>query len=627
MRFFLCCRGLWVLLLACVVGLASAARAAERGVDVAALGAQPLSLIPMAALLEDPQGRLTFGELQAPAQAARFKTDLPATNALALGFTRSVYWLRLTLHNPGSQSLARMLVVDNPRISHIQAHLPDGQGGYRVVDTGGDTPFASRPYPNRGFVFPLALPAQAQQVVYLRVASTVGLLVPLQLWTPEAFHAHERNDYLVQAWYFGMATAMVLFNLMLWVALRDRIYLLYVVFVASAACSLAIKNGLAAEFVGQHAAWATNATYYSAISLTLVAMLLFMRRMLHTGRILPRADKLLLGLAGVYLLTLPVYAVALPAVAKAGIVLNAATAPVMAGVALACALKRQRNAYFFLGAFAMFLLGGLLTTLRAMGMVPTNALTVDGLQLGSALEMLLLAFALADRYNTLRRDKALAQDALLQAQQQLVDSLKTSEHELELRVAQRTDELQALNARLHALSQTDGLTGIANRRRFDEVLALEWKRAQRLGQPLAVLMLDVDWFKKYNDHHGHQVGDACLQQIARTLAATVCRSGDLVARYGGEEFVCVAPATDGPSALGMARKIVQAVRALALPHGMSPLGVVSVSVGVACGVPGPGTSAAGLLRRADAALYSAKAQGRNRAELAVDSHGIESDAG
>jgi len=609
--------GLWLLLP--LLGLACPVRAAEQAVDVAVMGTQPLSLIPLAALLEDPQGRLTRADVSSPAQAARFNAELPTANALALGFTRSAHWLRVTLHNPGSQPLPRLLVVDNPRISHIQVHLPDGQGGHRVVDTGGDTPFASRPYPNRAFVFPLTLPAQTQQVVYLRVASTVGLLVPLQLWTPEAFHAHERNDYAAQAWYFGMATAMVLFNLLLWATLRERLYGLYVAFATSTLFTLAVKNGLAAEFVGTGVGWATNVVYYTGTSLSVVALLLFMRRMLHTAHLLPWADQLLLGMAGLYLLTPVAYALALPAVAQAGIVLNAATVPVMAAVTVvACVFKRQRSACFFLGAFAMLMLGGLLTTLRAMGLVPTNAFTVDGLQLGSVLEMLLLAFALADRYNTLRRDKALAQEALLQTQQQLVESLKTSEHELEQRVAQRTDELQALNARLHALSQTDGLTGIANRRRFDEVLALEWNRAQRLGQPLAVLMLDVDWFKKYNDHLGHQVGDACLQHVARTLIATVCRSGDLVARYGGEEFVCVAPSTDGPSALAMARKVVQAVQALALPHEQSPLGRVTVSVGVACVVPVQGHSPAELIQRADAALYSAKAQGRNRAELAVD---------
>jgi two-component system, sensor histidine kinase LadS len=183
------------------------------------------------------------------------------------------------------------------------------------------------------------------------------------------------------------------------------------------------------------------------------------------------------------------------------------------------------------------MLGAATTTLRAMGLVPTNAFTVDAIQLGSALEILLLAFALADRFNVMRREKAKVQSELLQAQQQLVDTLQSAERKLEQRVAQRTDELQLLNSKLEALS----LTGIANRRHFDSILQQEWQRAQRLDHPLALAILDVDWFKPYNDHYGHPAGDVCLRQIAQALAATVCRSSDLVTRYGGEAFVFIMP--------------------------------------------------------------------------------------
>ena len=296
------------------------------------------------------------------------------------------------------------------------------------------------------------------------------------------------------------------------------------------------------------------------------------------------------------------------------IVVNLLTAFVMLGVGLACALKRQRSAYFFLAAFGLLILGGASTSLRAMGLLPTNAFTVDGLQLGSSLEMLLLAFALADRINVMRQEKLQAQARLLQTREQLVDTLQRSERELEQRVAARTEELQVLNSRLETLSLTDALTGIANRRHFDEVLDKEWKRAQRVGEPLALAVLDVDWFKTYNDHYGHPAGDSCLQQIAQTLAATISRSTDLVARYGGEEFVFLAPSTGPDGAHSMAEKLVRAVEALALPHERSPLGHVSISVGIASMRNDGNSPAQTLVQRADAALYRAKAQGRNRVE-------------
>ncbi|MBK9345786.1 MAG: diguanylate cyclase [Burkholderiales bacterium] len=185
---------------------------------------------------------------------------------------------------------------------------------------------------------------------------------------------------------------------------------------------------------------------------------------------------------------------------------------------------------------------------------------------------------------------------------------------LESKVAERTRELEISNAKLAALSSTDGLTGIANRRRFDEAFALEWARAKRNRQPLSVAMLDVDWFKKYNDHYGHQAGDECLRQVASVLVANVRRSGDLVARYGGEEFILIAPDTDKDAALRMASNICHALAQLALPHAMSPYGYVTASMGVATLVPLQHCNSPELLvKQADDALYQAKEQGRNRA--------------
>jgi diguanylate cyclase (GGDEF)-like protein len=195
----------------------------------------------------------------------------------------------------------------------------------------------------------------------------------------------------------------------------------------------------------------------------------------------------------------------------------------------------------------------------------------------------------------------------------LMDELRVRERGLEARVRQRTHELEDSNSKLATLSQTDGLTGIANRRRFDEVLAAEWSRAGRSRQPLALAMLDVDYFKAYNDTYGHQCGDDCLRAIANLLGNNVRRAGDLAARYGGEEFVFIAPMTDRDSALNIAEAIRRALEQLNLPHAASPFHVVTASIGVAVVVPGQTDTPQSLLQMADAALYQAKQQGRNQA--------------
>lgn len=173
-------------------------------------------------------------------------------------------------------------------------------------------------------------------------------------------------------------------------------------------------------------------------------------------------------------------------------------------------------------------------------------------------------------------------------------------------------ELEAANQKLAELSITDGLTGLANRRRFDEVLAAESARAQRTGQPLAILMIDIDWFKKYNDHYGHQAGDVCLTRVASVLHSSARRPSDLVARYGGEEFTVITADTDVDKAVKYADALCRAVAALEIPHAQSLHGKITISIGIAADVPDHENGGEALLKRADTALYQAKDAGRNR---------------
>ncbi|MDQ1258371.1 MAG: hypothetical protein QG643_193 [Pseudomonadota bacterium] len=198
-------------------------------------------------------------------------------------------------------------------------------------------------------------------------------------------------------------------------------------------------------------------------------------------------------------------------------------------------------------------------------------------------------------------------------QAHLREIISAANRDLEEKVRLRTLELEAANRKLEDLSSTDALTGLANRRRFDTVWELEWQRALRQGFALAVAMIDVDHFKDYNDHYGHQAGDDCLRRLAQVLAAASQRSGELAARYGGEEFVIVLPAVNAEDAMANAERIRSAVQALNIVNAVDiPAGMLTVSIGVACRVPTAHDSPASLLRAADAALYEAKHQGRNR---------------
>ncbi|MBD0336603.1 MAG: diguanylate cyclase [Cyanobacteria bacterium Co-bin13] len=173
--------------------------------------------------------------------------------------------------------------------------------------------------------------------------------------------------------------------------------------------------------------------------------------------------------------------------------------------------------------------------------------------------------------------------------------------------------LKAANLKLETLAHLDSLTGVANRRRFDEHFIGEWLRLTRTRQPLSLILLDVDYFKLYNDYYGHQQGDDCLVRLAQALKLLVHRSSDLVARYGGEEFAIVLPGTGGKGAIAVAQRIQAAIQALAMPHCQSQVkNTVTVSMGIGSTIPDTATAPKILIQQADMALYQAKQQGRNQ---------------
>lgn len=566
-------------------------------------------------VLADPGSQLLLSDVQTPEIATRFGGSHPHNQPLAYGTTVTPYWFRFRVQNPTNQPLQRIIELEFPRISDIQLYTPLADGGYQMQQTGAAHPFATRPYANRNFVFPVTLPPHAEQTYYFRLRANTDLVVPAQVWSPEAFQRYVRKDYMIQAWYYGIATAMGLFNLLLFIALREKIYLLYVIFTTTTVVTFAAFFGLAHEFLWPGAGiWAEKAMSITAV-LQATVFALFSRHMLNTAVITPRLDRSLIMVLGSLLLFLLGDLFSVPGAFFLGQILVLAVYALILSIAFYCVLNRQRRAYFFVIAFTFYLLGVITYTLTSMGLLPHNGFTANAGQIGSGLEMLLLAFALADRFNMIRREKIQAQEESLHSKQKMLDSVRASERELEVRVAQRTEELSLAMNKLHELSLTDGLTGIANRRRFDAVLAAEWKRAERAGTPLALAMLDVDLFKKFNDRYGHLVGDECLKQVAKMLGENVSRSAELIARYGGEEFAFILPCSDGDTALQLALKICAAQRALQIPHVDSEIGSVTISIGVAAMTPRQGDSPEQLIKAADAALYCAKAEGRNRVVL------------
>lgn len=437
-----CCRSVCAL---CLLLLPAQVKAVDKVLEVNRLDRGAASLTEYFAVLEDPGRSLTLADVQRPDIASRFIGGQAPAQSLSYGFTRSAYWLRLSLRNASAQPVERLLEIGYPILSSIHFHQPGADGTYQSLTTGLATPFATRPYPNRFFVFPVTLPAHADQVVYLRLQSASSMLVPAKLWEPQPFHAHERNDYAAQAWYFGMASALILFNMLLFVALRDVVYLLYSNFAICAALTISASNGWGKEFIWPDTLLWSDIAISVFGSLTLAALLLFMRRMLSTREIIPKLDRVIQVFIGIQLLFAIGIAVSPSFFAVPGTLLIAATVLLILSASIFCAIaKKQRLALFFLAAFSMWILGVVVVGLKTLTLLPVNAVTMNGYQIGSALEMLLLAFALAYRFNMIRR--------------KATDDVEQINASLEQRLQAREAELTASHQRLRAIEYRQTLS-------------------------------------------------------------------------------------------------------------------------------------------------------------------------
>jgi two-component system sensor histidine kinase/response regulator len=437
-------RGHFALLRFCLVllfMLSSTSTFAENVELQNAASAKPINMTPYWTVLEDKTTKLTIADVSQPAYAEQFQHPHQNGDTLNFGLRSSAMWLKATIHNGTSRDIEQRLEVSYPHLHHVNFYAPVGQG-FSESATGHALPFSTRPLPSRTFLFPLLLPANSDTTVYLRIATGTSLEIPTKLWDPVVYRSHALEEYMVQAMYFGMIIALGLYNLLLYVSLRERSYLYYVLFLFTSGMSLLAFSGMGFQFI-----WPDNVKWALISSMVAFAangatFHIFLRRLLSTRETVPWLDRAMqvsivlntMQLVGFFL-------VPYEKIIKIGIILDGLYMALALVVGITCAIRGQRSARIFLVAFSCLMLAAVMTAVRSFGLPLPTSITNFGIQIGSALEMLLLSLALADRFHQLRQEKE-------QVQQELVNSLKRSERVLEQRVEERTAELSKVNKEL-----------------------------------------------------------------------------------------------------------------------------------------------------------------------------------
>ena len=591
----------------CFIALAFAA-ALPRSADAVDLvrGQDRVSLANDLGYLYDPDGVLTPEAVRTRPDRFERVPRWPPT----FGFSKGAHWFHLRVRNASHPEPDWVLAIRYALLDHADLYLYKPDGTAQTHLSGDRVPFKQRALDHRHFTYFLTLDVGDEADLYLRVASESSVQVPLELTTERAFLEPADREHLALGIYYGVMLGLFLYNLILFFALRDRTILLYVLYVGTFALGQYALNGLAfQQFWPDSPDWANNVVLLS-VAASVVAMLAFSRDFLDLKRRLPRLDLLFIGAMvayGVIVLLIPVLGYSVTIRIETAIVLVMAAVILYAGWRVF--LTGYRPARNFLIAWTTLLAGIFAFAAVSFGLLPKNLFTEYGIQIGSAAEMVLLSFALADRINALREENARIQ--------------RDAQEQLEFRVIERTRDLddanrqlQAVNRMLQDFSLRDGLTGAYNRRYFDQALTEMWARARAEHRPISLVMVDIDHFKRINDEHGHLFGDDCLRGVGQTLTMQLKRSEERVVRYGGEEFFVLLPDVGETEAAARAEQIRAAVAALEIPcKGLMKR--LTVSVGVATFHPETALAHADLLQITDRALYEAKRQGRNRVVAGV----------
>ena len=520
------------------------------------------------------------------------------------GFQDGAYWFYLPLVNRDAAEPRWLLVQEYALSDQVDLYLRYPDGRIEHASSGDHAPFNSRfiryRYPN----FRLDLPPGQRVEVLFRVQSESSMQVPLVLYTPKAFAELMRDAQFSTGLYYGIVLALLFYNFVLWVMLRDGGYFWYLLHTGAFGLVLFTLNGYGFEYFWPNWPWMADAAVPLSICLALIGMQQFSRSFLELRERWPAGNRVSLALIGFFVLLgiasfwLP-YSTSTPLASR--MVLLGVLWIIVATIVM---LRRgYRPARLFLLAWSLFLAGTAAFTLLAFGIIPRNFWTLNGVQIGSALEMLLLSLALGSRYAGLRNENIrIVQETNEKLERSVIDRTR------QLRTAMA--QLGEANVQLREYSRRDPLTGVYNRRHFREAFEQALAARQGSGGPLALLLLDLDHFKRINDTHGHLAGDDCLNHAARRIEEVAAPRGGVVARFGGEEFVVVLPGLDAQEALQVAEAIRLRIHQLPVESGGKQIRL-SASIGLHTVDGERGDAPEEIIRIADEALYRAKDDGRN----------------
>ncbi|RHX83521.1 diguanylate cyclase [Leptospira stimsonii] len=500
-------------------------------------------------------------------------------STLGFGYDPVPYWLVFEIETKETLSKEFTLAFHYPHLDQIDLYYQGPEGLKGEFNTGDTLPFLSRPIENRLFLFPIPVEKKGKTRVVVRVLTEGAVSLSMTLYENKARIRETKYDLAKDAAFFGALAVMAFFNLFLYLGLKERYLLYYSFLILSVLLYQIILPGYAFEWFFQNQPTFINQLHLESIVLMMVFMALFLSSFLETKK----SSSILNVFLKISLWAALVLGFLIPLLPGRYLIPFTSLFPLLQMTVIFLisffkALRGDRKAIIFLTAWFFTLSGGIIFTLSRFGLFLKEGPAIPFLQTGIILSVLFLSLALSERIRTIRKEK---------------------------------EEIEEYAGKLEELSYIDPLTRIFNRRYFDEQIRLAWSRSARHHSPLSLLMIDVDFFKQYNDTYGHVEGDRALISVAREIRASLRRANDMVNRYGGEEFAVILPDTPIEGAVVVALNILEKVEALNIAHLKSHFSKLTVSIGISCNTEPSIRSVQDLIGIADKNLYDAKESGRN----------------
>ena len=476
------------------------------------------------------------------------------------GFSSNTYWVNFTLRNTSDETVELIIEQDYPLIDYVDLwHSSDNQNWNRY-QTGDRLPFEARPIAGRTFLFPITIEANSQQQIVMRYRSEGAINIGLRVSDQKDFHEGQALSQLIYGGYYGGFLVLVIYNLIIFTAIKDRIYVYYMAFAIHYGLYMSFHNGLAAQYLLPNNPLLANHLLLIVLAIALMAGAQFARLVCNLRQHLPKFDqatKWLLWFCLVLLAITPIFSYKVMVEAWSLTTTVLCIWILIFGVM--SSIKGEMASRYFLVAWATLLISALIYMFKTFGFLPHNGFTQNSFQIGSLVEMILLSVALGARYSEMQK-----------------------------------------------IGYSDSLSTLGNRRQFNEKLPMEFLKAETSGQPLSLILIDIDHFKKVNDTYGHSVGDDVLRAVGKLLRFNV-RKPNFACRYGGEEFSILLPHTHEEEAEKAAERIRHTLE-------KNPAGSlnITVSIGVASTTHPQITTPQRLIEAADKALYQAKHSGRNQ---------------